>query len=86
MTKKQTGEERVYLVYISISLRVIKEAGTGQKLKQGRNLEAGTDAEAMEGSCLSASPDLHSLFSCRTQDHQPRDEHTQIGLGPPHLS
>ena len=41
------GEERVYLAYTSISLFIIEES-------QDRNLEAGTDAEAMEGCCLLA--------------------------------
>ena len=36
---------------------------SGQELKQGRNLEAGADAEAMEGSCLLAcSPWLAQSF------------------------
>ena len=33
----------------------------GQELKQSRNLEAGADAEAMEGYCLLACP--HGLIS-----------------------
>ena len=51
MTRKQIGEERVYLVYISITLFITKES-PGQELKQGRNLEVGADAEAMEECCL----------------------------------
>jgi hypothetical protein len=47
MTKKQVGEKRVYLAYDSISLFFIKGS-------QGRNLEAGADAEAMERYCLLA--------------------------------
>ena len=43
-------------------------------------LEAGADAEAMEEYCLwLASPDLLSLLSYRTQDHQPRDGTTHHG-------
>jgi hypothetical protein len=39
--------------------------------KQGRALEAGADAEAMEGCCLVAhSPGLLTLLFYRTQDHQ----------------
>jgi hypothetical protein len=43
---------------------------SGHELTQGRNLEAGADAEqVMEGCCLLAcSPGLLSLFSYRTQD------------------
>lgn len=37
------------------------EGKSGQKLKQGRSLETGTDREAMEGRCLLRC--LHSLLS-----------------------
>jgi hypothetical protein len=54
-----------------------------QELKQGRNPETRTDAEAMEGCCLlTYSYDLLSLFSYRTQDHQHRNNPTHVGLGP----
>jgi hypothetical protein len=45
MTKKQVGEERVYLAYTSILLFITKEVRTGTQAGQG----AGADAEAMEG-------------------------------------
>lgn len=45
---------------------------SGQELKQGRSLEAGIDAEAVEGCCLLAcSHCLLSLLSYGTQDHHP---------------
>jgi hypothetical protein len=50
MTKKQVGEERVYLAYTSILLFVTKEVRTGTQ--EGK--EAGADAEAMEGYYLLA--------------------------------
>lgn len=51
---------------------------------QGRNLEAGSDAEAMEEYCLQAcSSWLAQPSSYRTKDHQPRDGTTHRGLGPP---
>ena len=53
-----------------------------KKFTQGRNLEAGTEAEAMEVCCLLAS--LPGLLSYRTQNHQPRDSTTHNALGPPH--
>jgi hypothetical protein len=53
MTKKQVGEERVYLAYTSILLFITKEVRTGTQARQ----EAGADAEATEG-C--------SLLSCLT--------------------
>jgi hypothetical protein len=52
-----------------------------QELKQGRNLEAEADAEAMEGCCLlTCSHGLLSLLSYKTQDHQPRDGTTHNSL------
>jgi hypothetical protein len=46
MTKKQVGEERVYLAYTFILLLITKEVMTGT---QAGSQEAGADAEAMEG-------------------------------------
>jgi hypothetical protein len=48
MTKKQVGEERVYLAYTFILLFITKEVKTGSQAGQ----KAGTDAEAMEGCYL----------------------------------
>jgi hypothetical protein len=54
----------------------------GQELKWARNMEAGTDAEVMEGCYLLAcSPGLLSLLSYITQKHQPRSSITHSGLG-----
>ncbi len=50
MTKKQVGEERVYLAYTSILLFITKEVRTETQTGQ----EAGADAEAMEGCSLLA--------------------------------
>ena len=49
-TKKQVGEERVYLAYISILLFITKEVRTGTQAGQ----EAGANAEAIEGCSLLA--------------------------------
>jgi hypothetical protein len=46
MTKKQVGEEKVYLAYTSILLFITKEVRTGT--------QAGQKAEAMEGCSLLA--------------------------------
>jgi hypothetical protein len=51
MTKKQVGEERVYLAYTSTLLFITNEVMTGTQAGQ----EAGADAEAMEGCYLLAS-------------------------------
>jgi hypothetical protein len=48
MTKKQVGEERIYLAYTPILLFITKEVRTGIQAGQ----EAGPDAEAMEGCFL----------------------------------
>jgi hypothetical protein len=69
MTKKQVGEEKVYLAYISILLFITKEVRTGTQAGQ----EAGADAEAMEG-C--------SLLACFPQDYQPRGGPTHKGPFP----
>jgi hypothetical protein len=45
MTKKQVGEEKVYLAYTSILLFITKEVRTRTQADQ----EAGADAEATEG-------------------------------------
>jgi hypothetical protein len=50
MTKKQVGEERVYLPYTSILLFITKEVRTRTQTGQ----EAGADAEATEGYSLLA--------------------------------
>jgi hypothetical protein len=43
-----------------------------QELKQGRNLETGANAEAMEGAAYWLAPHgLLSLLAYRNQDHQP---------------
>jgi hypothetical protein len=48
MTKMQAGEERVYSAYTS-TLPSSSPRKSGQELTQGRDLEAETDAEAVEG-------------------------------------
>jgi hypothetical protein len=51
MSKKQVGEERVYSAYTSTLLFITKGS---QNRSSHMNLEAGADAEAMEGAayCL----------------------------------
>ena len=58
---------------------------SGQKINQGRDLEAGTIMEAMEGFGHWFIPhSLLSLLSYRTQDHQPRNGTLTNGFGTPH--
>jgi hypothetical protein len=49
------------LAYASTLLFIIGGWNLGQELKQGRNLEAGMDAEAMEGAAYWLAP--HGLLS-----------------------
>jgi hypothetical protein len=42
------------LFYLHVYIIVHHQRKAGQELKQDRNLEAGVDAEAMEGCCLLA--------------------------------
>jgi hypothetical protein len=57
MTKKQVGEESIYLAYTSILLFITKEVRTGTQTGQ----EAGADAEVIEGCSLLA------CFPCLAQ-------------------
>jgi hypothetical protein len=50
MTKKQVGEERVYLAYTSHTDLLITKFRTGTQAGQ----ESGADAESIEGFCLLA--------------------------------
>jgi hypothetical protein len=72
MTRKQVMEEKVHSAYTSALLFITKGSQVGTHT--GRNLEAGADAEAMEGAAYwLASPGLLSL---------PRDGATHNGLLP----
>ena len=83
MTQKQTGGKKgLSGLYFHIAAH--HQRKSGQELRLGRNLEAGADAEVIEGCCLLAcSHGLLSLLSYRTQDHQPIDGTTHNSLGPP---
>jgi hypothetical protein len=84
MTKKQVGEERVYIAYNSILLFITKEVRTGTQTGQ----EAGADAEAMEGCSWRdvlywlASHGLLSLLSYRTKTTSPGMVPPTRGLHP----
>lgn len=82
MTKSKLGQERVCFIYCSTSQLSSKEVRTGAK---GRNLEAGTDTEAiLRGAADRIAPHgLPSLLYYRSEDYQPRDDVTHNRLGPP---
>jgi hypothetical protein len=63
MTKRYIGEEHVYFILWTIVLCREVRAGT-----QGRNLEAGTEAEA-PASCWLILHGLLSSFSYTSQDY-----------------
>ena len=65
MTEKQVGEKEG-LFSLHFHIAVHHQRKSGQELTLGRNLEAGADAEAMEGCYWLASPVLLSLLSYRT--------------------
>ena len=68
-------------LYLHIAVQ--NQRKSGQELKQGRNLEAGADAEATEECCLLACSYLLSLLSYSTQGHYPSSGTTHNGFGPP---
>jgi hypothetical protein len=81
MTKSKLGRKGLILPDYSSTLEEVRTP-----LKQGWNLQAGADAEAMEGAAnWIASHGLFTLLSYRTQDHQSGDGPTFNGLGPPTL-
>ena len=75
--QKQRGEEVVSFNPLTLSTTA-HHGGS-----QGRNLEAGTEAGALEEHCLLAcSHGLLSLLSCSAQDHPLRGgpSHSRLGL------
>ena len=79
MTKKQVGEERVYLAYTSILLFITKEVRT--------RTQAGQEAELMQRPWRDvpywlASPSLLSLLSYRTKTTSPEMASPTRGLSP----
>jgi hypothetical protein len=77
MTKKQVGEERVYLAYTSHTA-VDHHRKSGLELKQVRKQEL-MQRPWRDATYWLASPGLLSLLSYRIQDYQPRDGTTQQG-------
>lgn len=83
MTKVTWGGKGLYHLTLTGNLRSIIEGS--QEPKQGRNLEAGTEAEAMkEGMLLIGfiSMAFSTYFLNSTQNHQPLGGSTHCRLGP----
>jgi hypothetical protein len=84
MTKKETGEERIYLAYISIPLFIIegsqdRNSNRAETWRQMLMLRLWTSIAH-----LLAPHGLLILLFSRTQSHCHR-HHTHNGLGPPLL-
>lgn len=84
MMNHQLVEEAVYLAYTSISRSSSTEVTTGiqvgQGLKQRKYLEAGADAEVMEGDVYWLPPHgIFSLLSYRPKNYQSRGGSTHNG-------
>jgi len=82
MTKSKLERKRFIWLTLPHCGLSLKEARTGTQTEQ--NLEAGADAETIEGAAYWLAPrGLQSLLSYRPQDFQCRDGTTHNGLGPP---
>ena len=69
--------------WLTLPHHTFSERKSGQEFKQGRDLEARNDAEAMEGAAYWVDLcGLLSLLSYRTQDHLPTYGSKHNGLGP----
>ena len=79
MTKEQVVGERVYLAYTSTLLFITE--GSQDRNSSSRILEAGVDAEALEGCCLLA----YFTWLPKPAFYLFKDDPTHQGLGPPPL-
>jgi hypothetical protein len=73
MTKKQVGEERVYLTYTSTLLFITKGSQVRNSHRAGTWKQELMQRPWRDAAYWLASPGLLSLLSYRTQDSQPRD-------------
>ena len=85
MTKKQVGEERVYLAYTSTLLFITKGSQDWNSHRAGTWRQELLQRPWRGAAYWLALPDLLSLLSYRIQDYQPRDGPTHNGLSPPPL-
>jgi hypothetical protein len=81
--KASWGEKGLLNLHFHIDVH--HQRKSGQELTQGKNVETGVGAQAMCVCVWVLLTGLLSLLSYRTQDHQPKDDSTHNGLGPPPL-
>lgn len=80
--QRLSGRKGLICLYFHITVHHWSKSG--QKFKQGRNLEAEAGAKATERCCLlSCFCGLLSLLPCGTQDRHPREDTTHNSLVPP---
>ena len=82
MTKETWGGKGLFGLHFHITVH--HQRKSEQELKQGRDLETGADAEAME-ECR-PSHALLTVLSYRTQDHEPRGLYYLQWAGSSHQS
>jgi hypothetical protein len=83
MTKKQVGEEKVYLAYTSISLFITEGSQDRNSSRAGIWRQELIQRPGRVATCWLALHGLLSLLSYRTPDYQPRDGITLNELNPP---
>jgi hypothetical protein len=83
MTKNQAGEKRVYLAYTSTLLFIIKGSQDKSSNRTGTWRQELMQRQWRGTAYWLAPCGLLCMLSCRTQDHQPRDDTIHHGLGPP---
>jgi hypothetical protein len=83
MTKKQVGEEKIYLAYTSTLLFITKGGQDRSSHRVGTWRQELMQRPWRDVTYWLASPGLLSLLSYRTQDCQPRVGTTHNGSSPP---
>ena len=81
MTKTNLGEKGFILSY-NFQVRHHEWMKSQQELKYGWNLEAGTEAEAIEESCLLSSTSWLACLAFLYKDHQLQGVTALSDLGP----
>jgi hypothetical protein len=81
MTRKQIGEERIYLVYTSFLLFIIK-GSQNRNSEQGRNLEAEADTKTMVYWLVPMACSAYFLIEPKTTSPRNSTTHNELGPSP----